>query len=373
MFNDNDIEAILETIDIYYNETKHLQYMFDYRDILLNNIEELIIDNDYNIEELLEILIDYYFYINEIPKYSLFYYELDEKVVMEDVKCEKIQRLIDIPITEQRTVEWLEMRHNMLSASNIYRAFKSPATINSLINDKSTPLAEFPNYNAKGGLHNPMAWGTLFERVSVKIYECVYKTRVGLFGCIPHNKWGFIGASPDGINISKGERFGRMLEIKNIYNREITGIPKDEYWVQMQVQMEVCDLPLCDFLETRFCLYSNIEEFIKSDCDFRGALIEINGEFYYYYLWEYYGNLDEFMVILNNENICKGGGIIHWWYLDEFSCVLVERNKSWFESIFPYLKNTWEMILETRKRGGGVKKNQICLIKLDETDSCDGQ
>ena len=43
-----------------------------------------------------------------------------------------------------------------------------------------------------------------------------------------------------------------MLEIKNIVNREINGIPKKEYWIQMQLQMEVCDLGECDFLETRF-------------------------------------------------------------------------------------------------------------------------
>jgi hypothetical protein len=43
-----------------------------------------------------------------------------------------------------------------------------------------------------------------------------------------------------------------MLEIKNIVNRDITGEPLHHYWIQMQVQMEVCDLDVCDFLETRF-------------------------------------------------------------------------------------------------------------------------
>ena len=48
-----------------------------------------------------------------------------------------------------------------------------------------------------------------------------------------------------------------MLEVKNIYNREIRGIPKEEYWIQMQIQMETCDLDICDFLETRFLEYFN--------------------------------------------------------------------------------------------------------------------
>lgn len=71
-----------------------------------------------------------------------------------------------------------------------------------------------------------------------------------------------MGASPDGINVDvNSERYGRMLEIKNIVNREINGIPKKEYWVQMQMQMEVCDLDECDFLETKFVEYENADVF----------------------------------------------------------------------------------------------------------------
>jgi hypothetical protein len=36
-----------------------------------------------------------------------------------------------------------------------------------------------------------------------------------------------------------------------IYTTERSGIPTDNYWIQMQFQMEVCDLDECDFFETR--------------------------------------------------------------------------------------------------------------------------
>ena len=78
----------------------------------------------------------------------------------------------------------------------------------------------------------------------------MFDTKVGEFGCIPHPTYSVhIGASPDGINIASesNKRFGRMLEIKNIVNRDITGIPKQEYWIQTQIQMETCDLDECDF------------------------------------------------------------------------------------------------------------------------------
>ena len=53
-----------------------------------------------------------------------------------------------------------------------------------------------------------------------------------------------------------------MLEIKNVVSRKINGIPKKEYWIQMQLQMEVCNLNECDFLETQFKEYETEEEFI---------------------------------------------------------------------------------------------------------------
>ena len=38
----------------------------------------------------------------------------------------------------------------------------------------------------------------------------------------------------------------------DFFGYKLDGIPKKEYWIQMQLQMEVCDLDECDFLETRF-------------------------------------------------------------------------------------------------------------------------
>jgi hypothetical protein len=96
------------------------------------------------------------------------------------------------------------------------------------------------------------------------IYQHMYSTKIQEFGCIRHRDYAFIGASPDGINVDpKSERYGRMLEIKNPVNRELTGVPKPEYCVQMQGQLEVCDLDDCDFLETVFKEYDSEEAFYK--------------------------------------------------------------------------------------------------------------
>jgi hypothetical protein len=105
-----------------------------------------------------------------------------------------------------------------------------------------------------------------YEPVSTALYEEWTKTKVDAFGCLTHNKYPFIGASPDGIITDpKSPYFGRMLEIKNIVNREIDGIPSEAYWIQMQIQMEVCQLEACDFLETRFKEYESEDYFYMAD------------------------------------------------------------------------------------------------------------
>ena len=54
-----------------------------------------------------------------------------------------------------------------------------------------------------------------------------------------HPRW-----NSSGLN----SQYGRMLKSKTL-SIGITGIP-EEYWIQMQIQMETCDLSCCDFLET---------------------------------------------------------------------------------------------------------------------------
>ena len=40
-----------------------------------------------------------------------------------------------------------------------------------------------------------------------------------------------------------------------------------------------------------------------------------------------------------------------YWYLDQYSCVLVRRNRLWFEEAVPVLEELWETIEEERSSG----------------------
>ena len=99
-------------------------------------------------------------------------------------------------------------------------------------------------------------WGVKYEPVATAIYEKRTNSEVIEFGLMPHTSIPFLGASPDGITTD-----GIMLEIKCPPNRQITGIVPHGYWVQMQLQLEVCDLNECDYLECRITEYENEEKY----------------------------------------------------------------------------------------------------------------
>jgi hypothetical protein len=210
------------------------------------------------------------------------------------------------------------------------------------------------------------------------IYEHRNKTKLGEFGCIQHDKYPFIGASPDGINIdSESPIFGRMVEIKNIVNREITGQPKEEYWIQTQIQMEVCDLDECDFVETRFKEYDSKEDYDADATTTQGYTA--NGNEKGIILWfqtapaltqqghvsppiqlyeyapigatPYEYDKWEAEVFTKHERLGSTWVRTIYWYLDQYSCVLVHRNRMWFEEAVPILQRLWETIEEERKTG----------------------
>jgi len=146
----------------------------------------------------------------------------------------KIDYLRGKPQPAQRTAEWYEFRHKLITASNAYKGFADGSELNQLIFEKCQPVRA-PDSTEKMtptmvNVDTTLHWGQKFEPLSVMIYEDKYGTKIEDFGCIQHDTYSFLGASPDGINVDKTSlRYGRMLEIKNIVNREIDGIPKLEY------------------------------------------------------------------------------------------------------------------------------------------------
>jgi putative phage-type endonuclease len=272
--------------------------------------------------------------------------------------------LKNIPQPEQRSDAWYIFRNSALTASNIYKIFISDYSQSQLIIEKSEPLDvnKFKNTN----LNSPMHWGQKFERVSILYYEFINNTTVSEFGCVKHNKYSYIAASPDGIVCDeKSPLYGRMLEIKNVVSREIDGIPMPAYWIQMQLQMEVCNLNECDFLETKFTEYLSQEDYLDDVSDnYRGFIMQFcdtNGYVHYEYPPFVMSKIDnkEYTAwiqaqVLKNNNKTYVRNI--YWKLEVISCVLVLRNKLWFKNAQPYIEIFWNNLIEEKESGSYVER-----------------
>ena len=299
--------------------------------------------------------------------------------VVVDCFTKKIQILREKPQPEQRTPEWYSRRNNLITASAASKAFGTQASVNQLIYEKCKKFCASEDDGGGGGggpmqgsVNSPLHWGQRYEPVTVMVYEYRNQTKLGEFGCIQHDIYPFIGASPDGINIDPTSPiYGRMVEIKNIVNREITGRPKEEYWIQTQIQMEVCGLDECDFVETRFKEFEGEEHYnaatnIKDDEKgiilwFQSAptLSQQGHVVPPIQLYEYApiaATVAEYErweaeMFSKHEQLRSIWVRTIYWYLDQYSCVLVRRNRLWFEEAVPVLEKLWNTVEEERKSG----------------------
>lgn len=358
-------ETIIVLIDEYVRENPREISDPDFEEILCEELLELLELTNSEVFEELEETIEYameQYFSTVMPPRSH-----EDTFIVNEPDRDKLQNQIDYlktkPQPAQRTAEWYAFRRNLITASNAYKAFESPCSRNQLIYEKckpdvipsATPTDEPKQINTETSLH----WGQKYEPVSVALYEYIYNTKVGDFGCIQHDKYSFIGASPDGINILQSSpRFGRMLEIKNVVTREIDGIPKKEYWIQMQLQMETCNLNECDFLETQFKEYETHMDFVlDTETKYKGIILQFateNGGLKYIYSPVGLG-MDE-LDTWERDNIKENESVYcwictHYWKVETISCVLVERNKQWFNDNINDLSELWDTVLEERDSG----------------------
>jgi hypothetical protein len=286
-----------------------------------------------------------------------------------------IEQLIADNTHIQRSSEWYDLRGGMLTASNAYKAFGSEAQRNSLIFEKCTewrtkqerltfasgcggevvveePTQSLSTLGARG-------WGIMYEPLIARIYCNKFKTCLVELGCVQHAVYAFLGASPDGINVDPtSPLYGRGVEFKSVTTREITGVPTLEYWIQMQMQMEVCDLEACDFAETKFVEYDTYEDFVRDSefgnytvshdsCKMKGCMLRFHGgqvEYMPDTIYHHVAFTEWVKATLDASTVVGGMPEFHFWKLDVFSCVTVRRNRTWFEAALPHLQDLWDTI-----------------------------
>jgi putative phage-type endonuclease len=329
------------------------RYVMDY----LLTQQESVADNKNNILELqVQSLKDY---VSNIHK--------------SETNRKRVEYILNKPQPAQRSPAWYTLRKNMFTASSDIGVISGDSYDHKRAKSKEEKdhlidiLILKKNANdLKGFKGNDVTrWGQKYEEIVNKIYEVKTNTKVIEFGLIQHDKHTFIGASPDGISA-----MGIMIEIKCPQMRKITGIVPRYYWSQMQVQLEVCDLDECDFVEAVFKEFPNESELFEDImCEYKGIIGEM-------FKCDCFKDPDECNCYDNPDNrdfiypdITKNNTqqrkeIKHqferkyistlkfkrhiYWGMKEYSNVKVLRDTEWWAVNIPKITETWERVMYYR-------------------------
>lgn len=297
----------------------------------------------------------------------------------------------------QRSKEWYDMRYNIISASDagtvIGTKFEHISESEKL---KIKPHAAFKTKkdlirtkvlredNFKGNKYTKH--GQIFEEVANLIYQKKNNNFVIEFGLVQHPTIKFLGASPDGIT-----KNGIMIEIKSPYSRKVNGIVPSNYWVQMQLQLEVCNLEVCHFVEIEASFYESENDYYD-DSNFneidneKGFVIKCfnndSEEFKYIYpdinifdnqellnIWKE-NTVNNYSKLFDNVEIC-------YWKVNKYSCVEINRDKVWFDKNLYKFEDFYKEIqyykdninLLEKNMPNQVKKNKVLIMSdSDEED-----
>ena len=144
------------------------------------------------------------------------------------------------PWAPQRSQKWLEIRNNMVTASDAAAVLGISRfdTVDDILYKKCGFEKRYSEMSLSAMKH-----GVYYEDIARREYERVTGEIVHEVGLIQHPMYPFIGASADGITES-----GKLIEIKCPKGALRTKIPV-YYIPQIQLCLEVLDLGTCDYVE----------------------------------------------------------------------------------------------------------------------------
>lgn len=139
---------------------------------------------------------------------------------------------------EQRTPEWYEARKGLLTASDAASALG----LNPYQTSKSLLQKKIFNDGFTGNFAT--IHGNKYEDEARLLFGKLYNLDTWEVGLFKHSTIDWLGGSPDGIASD-----GALLEIKCPIKREIKHEIPSYYYPQVQICMEVLDIPKCYFIQ----------------------------------------------------------------------------------------------------------------------------
>jgi len=265
-----------------------------------------------------------------------------------------LKKLLKKPLIKQRTPEWFKLREDRLTASDLYDAIKNP---HSLIKRKLNSNT----FNSSG--IPALKWGTMFEPMAIRIYSNMKNKKIYEFGLIINDDIANFGASPDGITEE-----GIMIEIKCPFSREIKdGNIPEKYYYQIQGQLAVCKLNMCDYIECKFKCYEMEEEYLEeikniSNNYLHGIIAEKkeNGEYIYKYSSNNQTGMENVKEMRDYE---RDNYKMNYWKLELINIQEVSFNKDKWDNIIMDKINRFSIYYKEEKN-----KNRANQLFIDEDD-----
>ena len=250
---------------------------------------------------------------------------------------QKIANLISQYGPDQRTDAWHAKRSEMLTASEIFKAIEgsSQALKHEIVMSKLVPRPQ-----QEGNGPRALMWGTRFEPIAKEIYCEANDLKIVDTSCIPHPQYSFLGASPDGIIITKDvndARYGKLVEFKCPISRvfsDDTPIPI-AYYHQMQLQLECTELNECEYIEMAFKELGYSEWF---DCkDKKSAYAFCNAEVRYK---KFDQDLFEWLKTLEDRDKWT---IVYWSFVKQRTTT-VSKDPNWLSTNLDSFKQVWSEV-----------------------------
>jgi putative phage-type endonuclease len=247
--------------------------------------------------------------------------------------------LLTVDQMPQRTTDWYSQKRNMLTASEISNLWKGPRSRINLIASKC--VVSEPTSKRLATLRkdtNPMDWGVRYEPIVKGILERG-GGEIQELGRIQHRTIEGLAASPDGLYVA-GSLRGSLVEIKCPVTRIIEDKIPFEYWCQMQIQMEVCDIDTCEYVEAKF-----------NEGDATASAAAVEG---YISLCITKDDTDDMKYVYHTSPTCIPDD--SWLCIETYSwaCTsmrrtMVKRDTEWFARMQPDIALFWKEVADVRE------------------------
>ena len=287
-------------------------------------------------------------------------------------RYEKIQEIKEAPQVPQRSAEWFRQYGKVLTASEFSTIFLQTKKRRDLIYSKVHPPEEVTSFKHACSTDDMTAlgWGIRFEPVVKQLVEYHDKCKIYEAGRLNHKTNTHLAASPDGVieQASNKAQLGRLIEIKCPYSRTIGKEIPYEYWIQMQIQMEVTDIDECEYVE---CDIVSRRAHQEDSVDLSGTTyqgivyVAQNEKADTVYLYGDIGS-DEMPDLPEGFECVE----VVPWGLKAWHRKLVSRDRAWYEATKPWQESFWRDV-ETIKKGDDLPpltpklKATACLITDD--------